>query len=251
MIQVSKDYMKQHLDNDTFYVCHGDEYTTTADLNVNAPVYVGQLFTSDMVDELDSVALNGSRIQQLKNYLVHDTEAFKSLHPKNEYFCFSGISGYHITSYDYLHVTDGAPIDALNVKGILDRPNTSQRYVSRYYNDVVENILTGNHADKSAVDVIKEICKCNNVDPSISEELVGKIGWHPPKTRLELFEEYIGLSEDEALQADQKYQQGRKYDQCVILADDCGLTLTELHDVLSSGIEVRKEITMSHVYGLC
>lgn len=250
MIQVSKDYMKQYLDNDTFYICHNEEYSPTVDLNVDEPVYVAQLFTPEMVDELDSVTIEGSRIQQLKENLMHDTEAFKSLNPNDEYFCFSGISGYHITSYDYLHVTDGAPIDALKVKGILDSTITHQRYVSRKYDDIVTNLLTGKHAGKSAVDIIKEICKCNNVDPSISEELVGKIGWHPPKTRLELLREYIGLSEDAAYEADQKYQQGRRYDQCVQLANDCGLTLTELRDVLSSGIEVRKEITMSHVYEL-
>lgn len=250
MIQVSKDYMKQYLDNDTFYVCHDGNYLPTVDIDVNEPVYVAQLFTPEMVDELDSVTLVGSRIQQLKENLMHDTEAFKSLNPNDEYFCYSGISGYHITSYDYLYVTDGAPIDALKVKGMLDYPLTKQRYVNREYYDIIMSILTGNHAGKSAVDVIKEICKCNNVNPSISEELVGKIGWHPPKTRLELLEEYIGLSEDAAHDADQKYQQGRRYDQCVQLATDCGLTLTELHDVLSSGIEVRKEITMSHVYEL-
>lgn len=254
-IETTRDYALAHLDRKPAYTTGTGEHfyiiEEGEEIPEDAKFYIPLLFDVDEANEyLDlkkQLEEASEKLDNLRMKFMQDADAFTALYGRKYAIDFFN-TVFYVKEANTLSIKDEGALNGVDVPDltVTAPPKVS---IGKTWKSAICCMLTEEHDGKTSETVLKEICNYNGVDPSISKELSKKLGKSADK-RLATFREVLGISQSAAQDADYRYMRGKAFDECQRMADCCGLTVSELEEVLRKSITVNKSQSMSTTAGV-
>lgn len=236
-IECSKSYALSHMERNPVYETEDNQLVEIEKAEL-IPEGCATLIPVQL-NELDVVEYNrlvekkkqiDEKLEKIKAKFCEDADAFASTGDKSTYSMSFGDTLFYIKESNSMLVINEEELSKLPVKGVLDEI-PAKTIVGKDWRVPIITMLEFGDIGYSSKDVVDEICKIKNCDPSISKKLR-----KDPAKNIEVLKNVLGMTKDEAETFAIKYNEGLWYDKCLLMAEQCNMTVAELTAVLKKNI---------------
>lgn len=236
-IECSRDYALSHLDRNPVYETEDNCLVDieSAELipegcTTLIPVQLSELDVLEYNRLVESQREIEEKLNRIKAKFCEDADAAASIGDKSTYSMSFGNTLFYIKESNSMIVVNEDELSKLPVKDILDEI-PAKVIVGKSWRLPIITMLEFGDIGYSSKDVVEEICKFKNCDPSISKKLR-----KDPAKNIEVLVNVLGMTRDEAEAFAIKYNEGLWYDKCLLMAEQCNMTVEELTAVLKKNI---------------
>lgn len=236
-IECSREYALSHLERKPVYEAEDKSLVDIesaelipAGCPTLIPIQLSELDVLEYNRLVESQREIEEKLNRIKAKFSEDADAAASTGDKSTYSMSFGNTLFYMKESNSMLIVNEEELAKLPIKDILDEI-PAKVIVGKSWRLPISTMLEFGDIGYSSKDVVDEICKFKNCDSSISKKLR-----KDPTKNIDTLMNVLGMTRDEAETFAIKYNEGLWYDKCLLMAEQCNMTVPELIAVLKKNI---------------